>query len=189
MKIFAVFAKVELTKNPEWLDAFRKKYHDEYQSHVTLKQMCFIEDDQIPDVKARVSEAMRDSIVPEHVIRVVFDQLKDFDIKNSDTGLCVPIFADANEKLHALQKRICVSLKSYTRYFEKELKQYEEHFSPHITIGDGLTAEQYFQAIRELREHGDYACEGSIREVVLSVIPEFTAKEAKNENNWTTYTL
>ena len=49
------YAKVELTKKPNWLDDFRSKYDEPYEYHVTLKQPCVIEEDLIPEIKAKLN--------------------------------------------------------------------------------------------------------------------------------------
>lgn len=46
MKIFAVYSGLKLSKRPEWLDDFRKKYDDPYEYHIILKQPSYIKKEQ-----------------------------------------------------------------------------------------------------------------------------------------------
>ena len=50
-KIYAVWAKINLIKKPDWLSKYRKKYNNLYPFHVTLKQPCFIDNKKFNEIK------------------------------------------------------------------------------------------------------------------------------------------
>ena len=160
MKIFVVYGRLNLTKKPEWFDAFRAKYGTILEYHVTLKQSCFIEESQIPDIKEKLNHIFGNFTVPEHKIDMIFDRLyseKDaIMVQTKETG---PIMD--------LQKQIRTALKDYDWYVAPELKTYEYNFHPHVSIVTDLTQEQYREANKELKP--DYRCEGVIEEIVLVV--------------------
>lgn len=172
MKIFAVYGRLNLTKKPEWFDAFRVKYGTILEYHVTLKQSCFIEEPQIPEIKEKLDNIFENFTVPGHKINLVFDKLyseKDaVMVRTKETG---PIMD--------LQKQIRDALKDYDRYVIPELKTYEYNFHPHVSIVMDLTPKQYAAANKELKP--DYRCEGAIKEIVL-VVTEQARKPANPEN-------
>ncbi len=178
MKIFAVYGRLNLTKKPEWFDAFRAKYGTTLEYHVTLKQSCFIEESQIPDIKGKLNNIFENFTVPEHKIDMIFDRLyseKDaIMVRTKETG---PIMD--------LQKQIRDTLKDYDRYVAPELKTYEYNFHPHVSIVLDLTPQQYAAANKELKP--DYQCEGVIEEVVLVVAEQ--ARESVDPENQVIYHL
>jgi 2'-5' RNA ligase len=172
MKIFAVYGRLNLTRKPEWFDAFRAKYGTTLEYHVTLKQPCFIEDAQIPDIKEKLNHIFGNFTVQGHRIDMIFDRLyceKDaIMVRTKEIG---PIMD--------LQKQIRDILKDYDRYVAPELKTYEYNFHPHVSIVLDLTPEQYAAANKGLKP--DYRCEGIIEEIVL-VVAERARKPVDLEN-------
>jgi 2'-5' RNA ligase len=172
MKIFAVYGRLNLTKKPEWFDAFRAKYGTTLEYHVTLKQSCFVEESQIPDIKEKLNTIFGNFTLPGHKIDMIFDRLyceKDaIMVRTKETG---PIMD--------LQRQIRDILKVYDRYVAPELKTYEYDFHPHVSIVLDLTPKQYTAANKEVKP--DYRCEGVIEEIVL-VIAEQARKSANPEN-------
>ena len=168
MKIFAVYGRLDLTKKPEWFEAFRAKYGTTLEYHVTLKQPCFIEESQLPDIRGKLNIIFGNFTVPGHRIDMIFDRLyseKDaIMVRTKETG---PIMV--------LQKQIRDALQDYDRYVAPELRTYEHDFHPHVSIVLDLTPEQYAAATKELKP--DYRCEGAIEEIVL-VIAEQAWKPA-----------
>jgi hypothetical protein len=75
MKIFAVYSDVKLTRKPAWLDAFRARFDELYEYHITLKQPCFIQDEQIPGLKGKLKDFFAKSGIHDHYIDIAFDRL------------------------------------------------------------------------------------------------------------------
>jgi 2'-5' RNA ligase len=172
MKIFAVYGRLDLTKKPEWFDAFRIRYGTMLEYHVTLKQSCFIEESQIPDIKDKLNNIFGNFTVPGHRIDMIFDRL--YSEKDA-----IMVRAQESGPIMDLQKQIRCALKDYDRYVAPELKTYEYDFHPHVSIVIDLTPEQYAAANEELKP--DYRCEGVIEEIVL-VVSEQARKPADPDN-------
>ena len=172
MKIFAVYGRLNLTKKPEWFEAFRAKYGTIFEYHVTLKQSCFIEEPQIPDLKKKLNDIFENFAVPGHKIDMIFDEL--YSEKDA-----IMVRTKETRPIIDLQKQIRDTLKDYDRYVAPELKTYEYNFHPHVLIVIDLTPEQYAAANRELKS--DYRCEGIIEEIVL-VVAEHARKPVDLEN-------
>jgi 2'-5' RNA ligase len=181
MKIVSVYGRIELIDKPEWLDAYRKKYDNPYELHITLKQSCYIDEGQIAEVKTKLQEVLINFIVPEHKIELDFNEL----VADKSDG-SIMINAKENILLTNLQKEIRISLSNYDSYTSPELKEYEENFHPHITIVFDLS-ENFDQALKDLKE--DYRCEGIIEEIVLSVVNKISIEEAQDPNNLTVYRM
>jgi len=184
MKIFAMYARVVLDRNT-WLDAFRKKYHDAYDPHIALIQPRIISEEQVSDIKKRVSSFFSDFHIPNHRIDVIFDTLIPEETKTEKN--CVMIGPKQNFLLLDLQKRLRAILVEYLNFFEEKTKTYEENFRPHITIGIDLSSDDYMVALNELGN--EYLFKGSVSEIVLTVVKEHTIEEAKNVENMTVFYL
>jgi 2'-5' RNA ligase len=180
MKIFSVYGRLNLTKKPEWLDAFRAKYGTISEYHVTLKQPCFIEVSQIPDIKDKLDDIFGNFTVPGHRIDMIFD--RPYSEKDA-----IMILAQETGPIMDLQKQIRTALKDYDRYVEPELKTYEYDFHPHVSIVMDLTPEQYAAANKELEP--DYLCEGVIDEIVLVMVDAGQAGKPADSENQVIYRL
>jgi len=184
MKIFAVYARVKLLKKPDWLDDFRFKYDDRYDFHVTLKQPCFINEEQIPPLKEKLNQIFSNFYLPDHKINILFNKKT---INNEVEGkACIMILAK-NKDICNLQSIIKSSLSDYKNYYESELEKYENNFNPHITISRNLDSKTLSMAVSEIKD--DFLCEGTIEEIVLVVVNEKTAEETTNPKNFTVYRL
>lgn len=184
-KIYAIWCKVNLTKKPDWLDAFRKKYNYLYEFHITLKQPCFIDESDLPEIKSIVSEVISEfnQLVgePNHKIDVEFEKIvADLEDKS------IMILAKENKMLMDLQYKIRTTLKVYSNYRKPILKLYETNFKPHLTIAMGLT-NKFDQAVLYVGK--DTKCVGEITEIILSCVKEDTSKEAKNPKNLSIFKL
>src|SRR3989338_214271 len=156
MKIFAVYAKVELTKKPNWLDVFRIKYDKPYEYHVTLKQPCVVDETLVPVLKNKLRNLFFNLKIPNHKILLTFDSINLPEDVLDDA--CIMINATKSDQIRELQKNILSILSNYNQYLDIKYKAYEENFNPHITISRDLNKQTYKKAITELKE--DYICEG-----------------------------
>ena len=183
-KIMAVYCRVELVAEPNWLKGFREKYDEPFEFHLTLKQSVYIDQDQLSDVKSRVCSVFKGSSVPSHVIKVTFDELV-LDQHDQRDGLgWVYLFSKSgSEVLNDLQVRIRNALQAFDDYVYTESKEYEENFKPHITIARGLNNKSFDEAIRVLGE--DYRCEGMIKQIILSCVEKITVDESLKKENLT----
>jgi len=184
MKNFVVYAKVELTKKPIWLDSFRLKYDKPHPYHVTLKPSCLIEEGNLPDIKNKLQVLFSNLKIPGGKISLKFNSLN---IHRQVDGNVIMIDADKNETIDKIQKSILQTLNAYQNYRKEKYRSYAENFQPHITIGRELSPEICAQAEKELAQ--DYSCEGEIKEIVLVVVDNPVVEEANNPKNQTIYNL
>ncbi len=185
MKIFVVYAKVELVEKPDWLDNFRSLYDKPYEFHVTLKQSSLVEDDKVADIKNKLDGLFSKLNIPNHEIILTFNSLNVH--KDALQDICIMIDAEPNPEINKLQSNIIETLKDYKQYFKLKYEEYEKNFQPHITIGRELKQGDYEKASEKLTQ--DYTCKGVIKEVVLVVTQNKDVTEANNPNNQTIYKL
>ena len=180
-KIYAVWAKIKLNKKPDWLDNYQKKYNNLYEFHVTLKQPCFIDESDLPNIKLIVPKVIDSFVFDNHKIEVVF---KKIDADREDKSIMIS--AEENDILMDLQYKIRTALKEYSNYRKQIQKEYETNFKPHLTIAMDL-ADKFDDAVRDIGK--DTKCVGEITEIILSCVKENTVEEAKNPKNLTIYKL
>ncbi|MBI2645088.1 2'-5' RNA ligase family protein [Candidatus Uhrbacteria bacterium] len=180
MKIFALYTNITLTKKPDWLDDFLKKYQP-HGLHVTLIQPRFIKEDDSDEVKRKISQFFAQQTIDP--MSVVFDEA----MYNKDTSGAIMLYARNAKELMRLQKELCEILSEYSSYVDPATEEYEKNFRPHITIGDTIPNEQYQESLKILEE--GYMCEGIIKEVVLAVVKNQTLEEITNPANKIIYKL
>ena len=173
MKTFAVYASVSLLNAPAWLGAFREKYDEPWEPHITLKQPCFVDEAQIGAIKKIVGDLFSKSAESSNGLHLMFDMIVEH--TDADGMTCIMIRTNSPE-CHALQQRIVDALGDYRRYTEPELATYEKNFLPHITIGRNLDAAMLACARRDLPD--DVRCEGMMANVTLSIAPDGLSPEA-----------
>jgi len=186
-KIYAVYCIVKLTKQPEWLDDFRKKYDEAYDFHITLKQSAYIEEGQLSEIKKKLDGILNDFAKNKHKITLTFDELLIDENDDSDKSGYIYLFSKNNSPVDNLQLKIRAGLKDFSDYCHPKSLEYEYDFKPHITIARGLVGNRFKEAVADLKN--DYTCEGEITEVVLSCVKEISVEEAHNHNNLTIYKL
>lgn len=185
MKLFAIYSKIHPTKTPEWLDAFYTKYTSSHGYHVTLKQSCFLEEEDIAEVKNNLSTFLKTILIPNHKIEVTFDKIT-FDTIQAEQK-SILINAKHNPLLEKLQQGIVSALSQHKKYVSPESRTWEEHFNPHITIAADLNPTRYAQALKEIKE--DYTCTGTIQNISLIIVDKMIPSEADRPENQTIYPL
>ncbi len=125
MKIFAIFANINLSKKPVWLDEFREKYDKPYQLHITLRSPCFVEDDDIPNLKEKLSNFFESTEVVNHKIQIDFNEI----MKDKEERVTVMLRARCPE-LIAIQKKLFEYLVDYDKFVKDKYKAYGENFDP-----------------------------------------------------------
>lgn len=183
MKIFVVTADVELTSRPEWLDDFRNRYDKPYQYHITLKQPCSVNENQVGEIKDKLATLFSTSQSSQK-IDLKFDELK---VSNDALGEICIMLNSSNNAVRQLQKNIVDTLSQFTNYYKPEYQTYEKQFVPHITIARDLGGHKPQEARKELER--DYSCEGKIEKVILTVVDNFGPEEANDSRNQTIYNL
>ncbi len=183
MKIFAIYSNIVLTSKPSWLDDFRAKYDKPYDYHITLKQPCYVEDDQVQQLKEKVASFMPGPQIVDHSIGVSFDRIIIADQDPNDG--CIMIHVADNEKLNKLQTALVQKLEGFINYCRAESAEWEKNFMPHITIGRDLTPQMIEQAKQEL--HADDLPQGHITELVLAVVQKINPQQAAKPENLTMY--
>lgn len=185
MKIFAVVAKVQLTQQPLWLEGFFRKHGTTFGHHVTLKQVCNLEEGKIQDVKNRLEVFFRGLSVPDYKIELSFDDL--FVDKDADGLETIMINAKENSVINELQLGILSCLKPYNDYVNKGTEKFEKNFKPHITIASNLDPAQFESVRAELGR--EYFCKGLINEIYLIIADKPGAEEGAKPENQTMYRL
>lgn len=185
MKIFAVTANIEITTKPDWLDGFRARYDKPYAYHVTLKQPCLVEDDQVDEIKKKLSRLFDTTHIPNHAIPLTFNVLKA--PKDVPDDICIMVRSTDDEQIRVLQKQIATVLSEYKKYYKPEYQGYEENFKPHITIAQGLNERTCQEAFEFLKQ--GCVCGGVITKILLTVAANFGPEEANDLKNQTVYKL
>lgn len=185
MKIFAVVAKVQITQQPHWLEEFFRKYGTTFGYHVTLKQVCYLEEEKIQDVKNRLKTFFHSLNISGHKIELSFNDLV---VEKDADGLeTIMINADENRDIEGLQSGILSCLKSYNDFVNPGTEKYEKNFKPHITIASNLDFAQYETVRAELGR--DCFCKGVVNKIHLIITDKPGAEEGSRPENQTIYQL
>ena len=184
MKTFAIYTIVNIKRKPKWLDAFRAKYDDPYEFHVTLKQPSFIENESLSELKDKVIKFFKEKQIKK--IKVNFSKVI-LDEPASDSEGTIMIGATEKKALSKLQKDLVSYLKNYNAYCDPQSKAWEENFVPHITIGRDLQKQRFNQAVSELPEK--VIVQTVIDEIVLAIVPNDNPEERINPKNLTVFYL
>lgn len=185
MKIFAIVAKVQLFQQPLWLEGFFHKHGTPFGHHVTLKQVCHLEEEKIQDVKNRLGAYFRNQNIPDHKIELHFEDL--VVDKDADGLETIMINAKENGNIKELQLGILRSLEPYNDYLNKGTEKFEKNFKPHITLASNLDPTQYQSILNELG--ADYSCIGVINQIYLIIADKPGADEGAKPENQTVYSL
>jgi 2'-5' RNA ligase len=186
MKLFAIYSKVTLIEKPPWLDVFYKKYNPSSNGyHVTLKQPCYLKEEDISTVKTQLVALFNSVPVPDHEIILNFNDL----VLDKGEGelKTIMIHTEHQPSIHKLQKDILEALSSYREYVHAESEAWEKNFKPHITLASDINRTQYEQALKELGS--DYACKGILKDISLIIVENMIPAEADKIENQTIYRL
>jgi 2'-5' RNA ligase len=172
----------------EWLSAFRAKYDQSYDLHITLKQMANIEESDLPKIKERLENILERTTLSQKQLQLVFDQVQ-LDEHDVDSGFgWIYVFASKRNKiLDGLQKQVREELAGYNDYRFNSSQEYEFNFQPHITIARELDSDEFAHALKELPS--EVILSGRVTGIVLSCVKEAIIEEARNPSNLTIYRL
>ncbi|MDD3481009.1 MAG: hypothetical protein PHW75_02175 [Patescibacteria group bacterium] len=165
MKIFGIYAKVDLYGKPDWLDNFISKYSKPFDVHITLKQPCYIGEPQVLPIKNSVSNFFENNKLKK--IKMTFNTYSMDHSPSSGKSNNHIMVLTKNKDIIKIQKAIVALLNEYTDYCDPITEQYEVNFEPHITIGVDLDNQRYERALTELPP--DISIKGEVAEVVLVV--------------------
>lgn len=182
MKIFAIYSNVNLTNKPDWLDEFREKYDKPYEFHITLKQPCYIDENQISELKDKIKNFFDNINMSKNKLEIIFDELL---LDKDREEMTIMLKANDQSELIKIQKDLNNHLGEYKQYLKPKYQNYEENFIPHITIARNLTEPQELEAMKYLQK--GFVCKGEINSVVLSIVNNNTLEEAKNPKNQNIY--
>lgn len=187
MIIFAVQTNLEISKKPEWLDAYRAKYDDlRYEYHVTLKQPCIIEEKDIGFIRQKLDNYFR--TVKPQVIPLVFDDAVFADSRVNESEACVMIKSQPNDSINKLDRDILSILSEYKNYVWEQSQDYEANFMPHITVARNLNPEKFIMAKDDFK--GDFITEGKITKVILSLVRNYDKNDkTQGKHDDSIYTL
>lgn len=183
MKLFALYATIELTHTPSWLEHFRAEYDEHYSYHSTLKQPCYISADKIPALKATINKFFATVHQPTHSIAIRFSV-----VKADEADGIIMLASPPGNPIELIQQQLVTALKEFTDYYEPEAKTWEQNFHPHITIARHLdTAAAMAEAMAKVPNH-DFPT-GTINTITLAVVNEISPEEAARPENLTIYSL
>lgn len=182
MIIFAITTNVEFIDKPDWLNSFFNKHNKVlYDFHVTLKQPCIINQDQVDEIMDILSKYFKQNTPKQ--IDITFDKIN----KNasqeelSKNNGCIMIEADDNEKIKSLQKDIIEILPDYKNYLIEKTKSYEENFKPHITIATNLNEEEFESAKKDIGNNT--TCRIAITEIILTIVYNYRESTEKRKES------
>lgn len=188
MIIFAITTNIEFIKKPNWLDSFCNKHNKiEYEFHITLKQPCIIQENQIVSIQ---------NIISEYILKKASKQieidLNKLYIDASESALsisngCIMIEAEKSDDIKKLQKELVEVLSDYKDYQTPKVKSYEENFKPHITIASDLNKEEFELAEEDLQD--DFMCQGKITKLYLIIVHNFDPEKKNGDKQTITYSL
>lgn len=180
-KIFAVYGRFEFVCEPVWLKAFCEKHNYQYEYHVTLKQSCFIREEQFYEIKDTIHRVLHDFKLPSAHIDLELEGLR-----YDEPDGCIMLMAKENQDLNALQRNLVSALSKFGEYVSPELESYEKNFEPHITIALEL-GDRTAQVASTIPQ--DVSSFGVINEIVLSCVSNITPQEANALANNTRFRL
>ena len=153
--------------------------------HITLIQPRYIKENDIPDIKSKITEILSKNKFTSEDTKVFFDTLV-ID-QESDEKYVFMLNARKNEALINIQKELLTSLQNYQNYYDDANREYEIHFHPHLSIGVNIDESQK----KEVEKYfsSDYVCEGEISELVLPIVKDRSVEEADNSKNLTIFNL
>jgi 2'-5' RNA ligase len=188
MNIYSVYFKEQLVDQPDWLAPFRAKYDGAYDFHITLKQMAYIEEASLVNIKSILGNLIAATAFPAKRPCLTFDRVM-LDEHDVDDGMgFIYLFAKTrNEFIDNLQKQIREQLSTYSNYYLSNAKTYEYDFKPHLTIARNLNSKSFAKAVKDLPATPSLT--GEITAIVLSCVKELTSEEAQRPENFTTYSL
>lgn len=170
-RIFAVYAKVDLKDKPDWLVRFREKYDQPYEFHITLKQPCYIKEDEIPQLEAKLSNFFNSRKSKEIPL----------DFKECYVNKGCVMLKSNSARIIELQKSLVKHLSVYNKYQKPEKEEYEKNFQAHITIGRHLTPQVLRKAEVELPKEINIS--GRVGMVFLALVDEVSAKKVSDPAN------
>ena len=179
MKIFAIYLRVNLTEKPEWLDSFRSEYSSTSILHITLVQPRYIHEDQIQDIKDKVSEVLSKEKIDSGDKELIFDKTE---LEEDVDRYLLMSFINENESILNLQKKLVEALKNFDSYCSEETKEYEANFQPHLTIADKIDSGSKDIALKLASENN--TLKGNIMDLVLAIVNEQSVSESENPDNW-----
>ena len=142
-KMFHIGADFELSKKPNWLDNFRKRYDKPYNYHITLKNPTYFNGDDLKDIKLNLKRVLE----PYNKIKVIF---KNLFINPSSKGECIMIRAEKSEMLVRLQKEISTKFFKYAKHISKK----------HSTISSYTFPCAFFRFCASAEDGGGYSNRG-----------------------------
>ncbi len=187
-KVYAIYCTVVLTNEPAWLKGFRKQYDKPFDLHITLKQMAYINESDLTDIRHTLEECLSALGKVKEPLQLEFDRLvRESSDPDSGTGMLYVFATKRNSILDQLQLRIRKSLAIYSDYYFKESSRYESDFQPHITIARDLDEQTLEAAIHELPYNVRMV--GTIDSVVLSCLDESRVGQHPRHEELTTFDL
>ncbi len=181
MKVFLLTLEFELEEKPKWLDRFRIKYDEPFNYHITLKLPTLIKKNDLPKLRSEVKHIAK----ANKPLTLEFD--KYFFSKTKDRNY-IMVSAKHNKDIFRLQKMVVSELRVFGETIKAHYDDFENNFTPHITIARRLSNGVFQIAKNELKEQ--IYCKAKITKFALTVVDEnHTVDDVINPKNTTYYDL
>lgn len=174
MRDFSIVCNLQLVLQPSWLDNFREQYDDNHPYHVTLKNSTYLRTGSEEELKEKLQKVL-----------VMYKQFT-LSFKNvfhslTKRGECIMISVELNSQIDylvQLQKEIRSEFSNYGEHIKPAFRQYEEDFTPHLTIGRHLDSEMFAKAWKEIESHqDDTLCKAKIDRILLVFAEAYNEQE------------
>ncbi len=169
MHVFAICAKIELTAKPEWLDDFTDKYNPAWDPHITLKQPCLIEVEEINELKEKLSAFLAKNKATNLSKKIIFNKI----VLEKENGITMALANEAPDLIE-FQKNLRFEFSEYNNYKDTYRKEYEDNFQPHLTLVDRIAPTAYAESLKFLTK--GFLCKGIIKNLVLIIVDEKSKK-------------
>ena len=184
MKIFAIYLRLVLTSKPDWFDDIRNKYSSTSILHITLIQPRYVKENEIQDLKDRVSSVLSKGEFNDKKLIFTNTELW-WDEKDSEYLLMS--FIKENKSVLNLQGNLMEALKDFNNYCDESMKEYELNFKPHLTIANRISLDAKEEIAKLISEN--FVLDGSITDLVLPIVKDRSVEESEDPNNWIVFDI
>ncbi len=166
-------------KNSKWITEFRTKYDQPDFLHVTLISGRYVEEGKVNELKSAVAEALSRVKIEEGDRKIIFNELAaDSGTKSDDIFM---INSAENKFVTNIQEELKIALCKYNNYLNPITKNYEDNFTPHITVARDFNVQKKEEMMKYFP--ADFVCEGEIESLAMPILNNATIEERMDLKN------